>query len=77
MRLSLGLLDEIWIEIGKVDGGAFQANPPAHQPKRLADDAAEQVMSVPNEDGSERELYRRKPGQPWEVANWVPAAVSR
>lgn len=77
MRVSLERLDEIWIETGRVDGGAYQANPPAHQPKRLVDDAAEQVMSVPNEDGSERELYRRKPGHAWEVANWVLASVSR
>ncbi len=77
MHVSQERLDEIWAETGRVGGGVFQANPSHHQPKRLVDDEAEQVMSVPNQDGTERELYRRKPGQQWEIANWVPASVIR
>jgi len=53
----------------------LSGHPGAHQPRRLVDDAAEQVMSVANEDDSERERYWGRPGQPWEIADWVPTSL--
>lgn len=77
MRVPIERLYEIWAETGRAVGGVFQSISSHNQSRRLVDDEAEQGTSVPNEDGPERGLYWRKPGQPREIANGVTALVSR
>ncbi len=61
-------LEQIWKDIHK---GAYGNNPSVSKPTVVVEDEAEHVMSIPNTDGISAEVYRRKPGQPWEPVPYV------
>ena len=44
-------------------------DPEVIKPEILIDDGFEQVISIPNADGTDRTLYRRKPAGIWELAH--------
>jgi hypothetical protein len=61
-------LDAIW---QKAKDGEYGNNSGVIKPEVVVDDESEQVLSIPNQDGSARDVYRRKPGHEWEAAPFV------
>ncbi|MCY1197887.1 hypothetical protein D9M72_92560 [compost metagenome] len=77
MALTHEKVEVIWVESGKPNGGLFSNNPPQNQPKRIFDDETGRMISIPNEEGTERDLLRCKPGGQWEHATWVPISIDK
>jgi hypothetical protein len=67
MRTQSGIT-EIWDAIGQ---GEYGNDPTASRPRRVVDDAVEQVLSIPTEDGTGLEHFSRKPGGIWEPTRYV------
>lgn len=54
--------------------GQYGKNLTVVKPEIHIDDASEQVFSIPNQDGSARDGYQRKPGNEWEPMLFVGEA---
>ncbi|WP_156820555.1 hypothetical protein [Thioalkalivibrio thiocyanodenitrificans] len=69
MKHSQEEINEIWdnVKADKYAGASAQ-----HQPMICSDDDAEQCISIPNSEGTARELYsRRNKDEEWKVVPYV------
>lgn len=64
-------LDAIW---QNAKDGKYGKNSNVIKPEIGVDDDSEQVLSIPNQDGSARDVYRRKPGNEWKPMPFVGEA---
>lgn len=69
MKHTQDKINKIWREVKNNED--FN-NPPELQPIILSDDEAEQSISIPNSEGSSREMYsRRNEEEEWQVTPYV------
>jgi len=62
-------IDKIW---ENVKAGKYSEASAQHQPVICSDDDVEQYISIPNSEGSDRELYSRKnKDEEWKVVPYV------
>ena len=67
MKTQIELTD-IWDAIG---AGKYGTDPADSRPRRVVDDANEQVMSIPTGDGTALDDYSRTPGGLWEPTRYT------
>lgn len=60
---------EIQAHWNDIRDGKYGNDPEVIKPEILIDDGIEQVISIPNADGTDRKSYRRKSGGIWELAH--------
>tara|TARA_R110002124_G_scaffold152738_2_gene319626 strand:- start:194 stop:499 length:306 start_codon:yes stop_codon:yes gene_type:complete len=69
MKHSQDEISEIW---NNVTADKYAGSSAHHQPVICSDDDAEQCISIPNSEGTDRELYSRKnKDEEWKVVPYV------
>jgi hypothetical protein len=61
-------LHDVW---DAIENKKYGQDPSVRKPEKIIDDAVEQVMGVPTEDGLGLDHYSRKPGGDWSITPFV------